>query len=176
MSVDVYCVTCTINQKRYYGIASTGWQRRWRQHIQEAARGSSDALHRAIRKHGAQNFSVELVYEAVNWLEAGKVERGLIAQHGTYRRGGYNVTVGGGGTLGFKHTKRSKELLRRAGTGRRHTEESKLKMSAAQALRTQTTETREKLSELQRGKIIPLETRKKMREGQQRRRARQRFY
>ena len=56
-----------------------------------------------MRKYGKAAFSVATVYEAVDLKELLAVEKGLIAQYGTYATaGGYNQTLGGEGVFGLK--------------------------------------------------------------------------
>jgi hypothetical protein len=52
-----------------------------------------------MRKYGTDNFSIAVLYEATSFLELQAVERGLIAEHGTYASSGkgYNLTSGGEG-------------------------------------------------------------------------------
>ena len=51
-----------------------------------------------MRKYGNDAFSITLVYEATSRVEMFAVEKGLIAQYGTFvGSGGYNLTSGGDG-------------------------------------------------------------------------------
>lgn len=101
----VYRLTNSVTGKQYIGICVSKVQRRWRKHCNSAAANqprnrNCPALHGAIRKYGEAAFTIETLYEAVNWQEACKVERGLIAQYGTMAPNGYNLTCGGEGLLG----------------------------------------------------------------------------
>jgi group I intron endonuclease len=132
----VYCITCTVTGKRYFGICASKVQRRWRRHCNSAAANkprnrNCPALHGAIRKYGEQAFTIKTIYEAVNWFEACKVERGLIAQHGTLAPLGYNLTSGGEGRLGVRMS--AEECLARSvrARGRKLSAEHKAKLIAA---------------------------------------------
>ena len=72
--------------------------KRWAQHVSLASRGSSFLVHRAIRKHGASSFLVEII-ETVEGthddLMAAEIRH--IAAQGCLVPNGYNLTPGGEG-------------------------------------------------------------------------------
>jgi hypothetical protein len=82
---------------RYVGKTEYTLNRRWKQHKQDAANGLDHLLHRAIRKYGAESFTVEEICTApASWLPA--VEIAFIHLLGTFRnKRDYNMTVGGEG-------------------------------------------------------------------------------
>lgn len=147
---QVYMVTNRVNGKRYIGKAVYGAAVRWAQHV--AGYCKTSALTRAIRKYGADNFEMKVLYEGVNNDELCRVERAMIAQYGTFSPRGYNLTIGGEGVTGFKmsaetKSKKSKiatawqtgrklaakhlESMRLASTGRVFSEESRRKKSVS---------------------------------------------
>src|SRR3990167_680413 len=82
----------------YFGVTTCSLAKRWREHKCAAKTGSENVLYRAMRKYGNDDFSITLVYEAVSQREMLPVEKGLIAQYGTYiGASGYNMTTGGEG-------------------------------------------------------------------------------
>lgn len=82
----------------YFGVTTCSLAKRWREHKCAAKTGSENVLYRAMRKYGNDAFSITLVYEAVSQSEMLSVEKGLIAQYGTYiGASGYNMTTGGEG-------------------------------------------------------------------------------
>lgn len=101
----IYLITNTVTGHRYVGQTSRTVTARWKQHV-------SDALHkpnkmtlmgRAIRKYGAESFSVETIGQFTNCL--GEAEKLFIAELNTFAPNGYNLTQGGdGGMVGYKHT------------------------------------------------------------------------
>lgn len=149
----VYRLTNTVTGKHYIGICASKVQRRWRRHVNSAnankARNRNcPALHGAIRKYGEQVFTVETLYEAVSWLEAQKVERGLIAQYGTMAPNGYNLTCGGEGVLGRKVTDEQRKAMGDRSRGRKHSPESKARMSASLKQREWRPEEKRRLAEM----------------------------
>lgn len=132
----VYLLTNTITGKCYIGICASKVQRRWRRHCNSAAANkprnrNCPALHGAIRKYGEAVFTIETLYEAVNWQEACKVERGLIAQYGTMAPNGYNLTAGGEGNLGCKFSDEERSRRSTAVKGKPLSAEHRAKIGAA---------------------------------------------
>ena len=100
----VYLITNKVNGKRYVGITTTSVDLRWYQHCWLAANGGSQALYRAIRKHGADRFQVETIDTADNLEDLLAKERLNIERLGTFTKkgNGYNMTLGGDGVFGFE--------------------------------------------------------------------------
>mgnify|MGYP001569787640 CR=1 FL=1 len=119
----VYKLTNKINGKGYIGITSKTLESRFRGHLNHCRKGKIRyAIHNSLIKYGVDNFDKCTLYEGVSWKEIQVVERALIAEYGTYFPNGYNLTRGGGGTLGFKHIvgrKMSKEAVKRSAEKRR---------------------------------------------------------
>ena len=55
----VYLITCALNSKVYVGQTRKTLAERLKQHISESNRGSMYALHKAMRDHGVQNFTIQ---------------------------------------------------------------------------------------------------------------------
>lgn len=103
-AVSAYLITCAESGRSYVGICAGTVQKRWRDHLWTAKNGSPSWLHRAIRKRGAEAFTVEHVASARDWDDACELECLLIAQHDTFGQSGYNMTRGGDGTVGHVAT------------------------------------------------------------------------
>jgi len=101
MEVFIYTITNKVNMKQYVGI-TMDMGKRWNEH--KLGSNTKTALGRAIQKYGAVNFVIEHVASATEWKNAGMVEAALIKQLNTRSPYGYNLTDGGDGTLGFRHT------------------------------------------------------------------------
>jgi len=109
MEIFIYVITNKLNMKQYVGI-TTNMRKRWGEHKQPA--NNKNSLGRAIQKHGAINFDMQHIASSTEWTNAGLVEAALIQQLNTKSPYGYNLTNGGDGTLGFKHT--AEECQRRS--------------------------------------------------------------
>ena len=101
MGIAVYTITNQNSGKQYVGISSD-LKRRWRDH--KNADGWCAVLHSAIKKHGVDSFEFAHIADAFTWEDACALERQLIQEMNTKSPNGYNLTYGGDGTLGFKHT------------------------------------------------------------------------
>jgi hypothetical protein len=60
----VYLITNTKNQKRYVGITTSKLAERWYERCWLVANGQSQALYKAMRKHGADSFQIEQIDQA----------------------------------------------------------------------------------------------------------------
>lgn len=101
----LYCVENMVNGKRYIGISSRTLNRRWRQHKYDARRFQRTYFHRAIARHGENNFVPSILAEVDTKEDALKLEQYFIRIYGThlnYR--GYNSTLGGEGCWGTKQS------------------------------------------------------------------------
>lgn len=123
--------------KSYIGITSYTAEDRFAEHAYNAKRGLQRGINRAIRKYGAESAKLETLVICDKWDYLVDLERRAIAAFGTKGAGGYNMTDGGEGPQGYKHTP---ESLRKMGdthrgnsyrVGMKHTDEAKAKMSAA---------------------------------------------
>jgi group I intron endonuclease len=102
----VYKVTNTKNGKVYIGKwRGTSVLQRWRLQIAEANRGGTRYFCKAIRKYGAEAFTVEVIYQAKTDNELSKMETFFIILHQSHKpENGYNLTLGGEGVSGYNHT------------------------------------------------------------------------
>lgn len=102
----IYRFYNTINGKSYIG-QSIDLGKRIYAHIRNVRRGDcNQVIYRAIRKHGSQNFKVQILTVFPEHENLRKnldlSEKIYIEYYGTYESG-YNSTVGGdGGILGYK--------------------------------------------------------------------------
>jgi group I intron endonuclease len=95
----IYKITNRKNGKIYIGK----WQGRsardrWKQHIRAAKNGSTLYLSNAIRKYGADAFTVEVIRRAKTPEELSAMETFFIVLHQSHvPANGYNMTLGGDG-------------------------------------------------------------------------------
>jgi len=120
----IYLLTNTITQKQYVGYTSKPLNERIDEHNESAIKNRlNGALHKAIRKYGIDKFTSEIIYMSKDAHHCkNEAEVALIADYNTFLGSGYNMTLGGDGTVG------------RIGPlgpmfGKRHSLETKLKMS-----------------------------------------------
>lgn len=90
-----YQITCVATEKKYIGITSKLLCVRWASHTYNARHGRKSPLYAAMRKYGVDLFAIKEIVEASSRKELCAIERGLIAEHGTYHPAGYNLTIGG---------------------------------------------------------------------------------
>lgn len=84
----IYLVTNKLDGKRYIGKTSKTLEFRWQQHCRLAKQDSKTYLHRAIKKHGRDNFIVEKLCEGLDNEEIIMIKE-LEPE--------YNMTLGGDG-------------------------------------------------------------------------------
>lgn len=126
----LYAITCTTNGKLYVGITSRDMDVRWKEHVKSyKGQQPSSVVHKAMRKHGLQAFTVEVLHEYSTAEEAAHAEIQLIANLELMRRG-YNAGPGG-------------DVSPTTGVG--HTDAVRAKLSNMARLQFSTAEAREKL-------------------------------
>ena len=103
----IYLLTDTTNGKQYVGQTSRTLSERLREHRNE----KSCYIDRAIRKHGWENFTVKIIEECSTTDELNEREQYWIAQYGTIKPNGYNITAGGGGLSGYTVTQETKKKI-----------------------------------------------------------------
>lgn len=104
---DIYKATCKVSKKSYIGQAKKhqgkfddnwGYIKRWNSHIYEALNSEKDhcsLLNNAIRKYGAQNFTIERIDESDDQDELDELEIKYIQEYNTLVPNGYNLVKGG---------------------------------------------------------------------------------
>ena len=143
------------NNKRYIGKTSLeNPEDRIQQHFNDAQKGSKLLVHNAIRKYGQNNITINwLHYKCVSESDLNDLERYYIAQKKTNDlQFGYNMTEGGEGVKGWKHSEESKEKIREAQKEYSKNPEVRKKRSEVHKGKVVTEETRQKMSDAQKGK------------------------
>lgn len=131
-SYDVYKITNKVNNKIYIGITSKGISARWKEHLYGAEHNCPFKLHRAIRKYGKDNFSIELIDFCNSWDELTEKEKLYIDEYQSNKdEFGYNMTDGGDGTFGRYLSEETKDKIRQKAIGREVTEATRIKLSEA---------------------------------------------
>ena len=133
----IYVITNIINDKKYVGLTTKTAEQRFEKHINNALAGMNTILYKSIRKHGRENFKVEVIETGIDNVEELKMkETEYIKKFKTYAftgGHGYNMTIGGEGTSGYKWTEDQCRKQSEARTGKNHSEETKRKMSESRS-------------------------------------------
>jgi group I intron endonuclease len=108
----IYKITNNINEKFYIGFTSQKNPKlRFNQHLSSARskKSNNQPIIRAIKKYGEDNFSFEILLEGDEDFLLKKEEPRLIEE----LKPEYNATFGGEGVLGYKHTEKTKEIIKK---------------------------------------------------------------
>lgn len=128
--MQAYLITNKINNKGYVGITTRSLDRRWYEH-RFVANSCGKLLAKAINKYGEQAFEIMPIASAKTLENLKEIEKDLIAQFGTKVPNGYNLTDGGDGVFGFKHSAETVKKVANLRLGTKHTKETIEKMRLA---------------------------------------------
>ena len=156
----IYKITNTINNKPYFGQTRQQPNRRWTQHKQAAKNGGKMILYNAIRHHGVENFTFEVVCECDTLEELNSKEIEYISINNSLSPHGYNAGKGGDN---YEKTPETCKKISESNKGRKITEEWRKNMSIARKGRKITEETRIKMQIAQKGRVITEEQKEKIR-------------
>jgi translation elongation factor EF-G len=92
----VYCITNTVNGKKYIGMTGRTLEERWKSHCSCAKNGSKFRFHSAIRKYGEESFKKEVLFSNLNIELCRTIEEETIKEYNTMFNG-YNAKPGGCG-------------------------------------------------------------------------------
>ena len=143
----------TPSGKVYIGIT--------RQHINKRFQRGHGYKHNkyftsAIKKYGWENISHEILFESLSENDAKILEKQYIHLYdSTNRNKGYNMTLGGDGTLGHEVTEETRRKISQSQKGRVPWNKGKKGITLSE-------ETRQKISKSLKGRILSEETRQKI--------------
>jgi len=122
----IYLIRNTINGKGYVGQTAASIEQRFSEHVVASKRGCGNALYKAMRKYGIENFSVSEVASCDSLL-LNDLEKHYIKFYGTFAPTGhgYNLTLGGDGALGYVMSEESKAKMSLAKKGKPMSEAGK---------------------------------------------------
>ena len=139
----IYKLTNTVNGKGYIGFTSKEPEERWKAHLENLKKAAKKHLYlyNAINKYGWDKFTKEVLYCSTDLEHTLKImEPYFIEQHNTHflNEQGYNLTLGGDGVVGHKHSQEFKDArsmnskgVKNPFFGRHHSEEAKAAVGAA---------------------------------------------
>ncbi len=142
----IYKITNKINGKVYIGQTSRTLNARWMQHIRNAKKGVKTKFYNALRKYGAENFTVEVLCRAYSKEQLNDLEIYYIHKYDSINTG-YNMidarytNVMGIDAIKEKHrrkvqsvenrTKISEAMKRKIANGDFFTKDHRAKISAS---------------------------------------------
>ncbi len=148
--MEVYGVVYTLidgtNDFEYVGQTTRSVEKRFKEHTNE-----NTYIGRAIRDHGEDMFSTAILKECYSKEELDYWEKRLIKSRDTLAPNGYNLTEGGEGICGWKHTDEAKAKIGAANKGKQISEEACKKISIANTGKKHSTETIARMSEDRKG-------------------------
>ena len=140
----IYLLTNKVNSKVYIGVTNN-YTKRMREH---KGAYNNYLLSKAIKKHGWNNFHSQILLETENSEYAYKeAESSFIQQYQSNNpEKGYNLTIGGQGTLGFSPTPETRQKMREMKLGKKLTPEHIQKISQSNKGKLFSEETKKKIS------------------------------
>lgn len=153
----IYQIKNELNNKVYVGQTKYDLQSRWSFHLDCKARlrkGKNYPLYEDFDLYGLDNFEMTVLKDDLsNQDELDYWERYYISKLNSRYPNGYNLTDGGLGTLGFRHTDEEKQKISKAvckarDEGRIYTKERSQKISEANKGKKFSEEHKRKLSEI----------------------------
>lgn len=133
----IYKITNKVNGKMYVGRTVQKVEERFKQHC-KAEKTSGILLHRAIQKHGKENFEVEIIEECRIKRRYIQAEYKWIKALNTLSPSGYNTVLHGGAV---RHTKATREKMSKTRINREITWGKKIGQSNKGRKLTQTQKT-----------------------------------
>jgi|SRR5579864_4500336 len=110
--MTIYLITNLVTGKVYVGQTISSLQHRLNGHFKEARTGTRYRLHNSIRKHGESKFKIEWLASATSKEQLDGLERlFIILLRSSDCRYGYNLTLGGDGSHGYKHSEETRRRM-----------------------------------------------------------------
>lgn len=155
MRGQIYLISNNINGRMYVGQA-TG------QGIRKGYLGSGLIIKKAIKKHGLENFTKEILWDGeITREELNNLEIKYISDHNTLvSLGGYNIAIGGMGNSGQAGRKASEETkikISDARMGMKFSDEHKNNLAKAKIGTKQSDITKTKRAISRNGKIVNID-------------------
>ena len=110
----VYLAVNIDNGHEYVGITRNGLKRRKSEHFGAARRKGNGRFYDAIRKYGEDGFEFSIIETCDTYEDVLRREAEIIAERKPY----YNITDGGRGAIGYRHTEATKRAMSEKRKGR----------------------------------------------------------
>lgn len=150
---------------RYIGKTTMLLRVRFNKHLNDALRGSDFAVHRWIRKNGIDDIQICII-ETFSEDDIHLIDEREVFHIDQQRQYGVkknlNMTAGGEGARGYRHTPEAIAKIKAAKKGWTHSPETRAKLSAAHTGRKASPETRAKISAAQVGRTFSEEHKAKL--------------
>lgn len=112
---QIYLITDLSNNKKYVGqvIKHRGYMSRFNEHLRSVEHTNNRLLSNAIKKHGKESFTVELIEDDIPENIIDEREQYYIQFFDTFYMSdkGYNMTIGGQGVHQYKHTQADRDKI-----------------------------------------------------------------
>jgi len=144
----VYKVTNIVNKKVYIGQTILGLNRRRRLHENSKV---GWYFNKALAKYGKNNFRWKVLEHCYSKEEMDEMEFHYIKQYNSFGIGGYNLTLGGDGVIGFSHSEEHKNRISNLYKGKKFSAETLLKMSDSHLGHKHSKESKQKISNSRKG-------------------------
>lgn len=115
----IYLRTNLVNGKQYVGQTNNFVNREYDWKCLKA-KYANNHISNARKKYGLDNWKVEILRECKTQDELNKWEMYYIIKYNTKHPNGYNLTNGGNGIAGFKHSEESKKKMSENTKGEKH--------------------------------------------------------
>lgn len=102
----IYCITNTINNKRYVGKTTQTLEERFKEHCRDSfkERCNKRPLYDAMNKYGIENFIIEELEQVEDETRLDEREIYWIQELQTYGSSGYNASKGGDGKVLYDYS------------------------------------------------------------------------
>lgn len=158
----IYCAEFP-NGKRYVGMTTGKFSIRISQHLSDTKNRMYTAFHRAIHKYGKDSITWYILEDGITSVSYLKErETFYILKLDTYKPKGYNLSLGGEGSLGYRHTDRAKAKIVAALKGRVCSKETRAKIGLANSIKRPSLEARRKMSLAKKGKPATAEVKARL--------------
>jgi group I intron endonuclease len=149
---SIYKIENRRTGKAYIGFTGQRVSRRWEVHCSEAKVGTRmRCIHAALRKHGFDAFTFEVIGAAPEAETAKAMEQTAIRVYGSIAPSGYNLTAGGDGALTPSPETRAR--MRTAQVGRKQSPDTIEKRRQKQIGRKRSPEAVERSAAARRGAV-----------------------